>query len=41
MSSLALLGGTPVIDHKLAAYRTIGEAERLAVDRRNTFCRTY
>jgi len=34
MSSLASARGTPVIDHKLRPpYRTIGEAERLAVDR--------
>lgn len=33
MSTLALLGGEPVIDHTLAPYRTIGEEERAAVDR--------
>lgn len=33
MSTLALLGGKPEIDRELAAYRTIGEEERRAVDR--------
>jgi perosamine synthetase len=33
MSTLALLGGKPVIDRELSPYRTIGEEERAAVDR--------
>ena len=33
MSTLALLGGKPEIDRELPPYRTIGEEERLAVDR--------
>lgn len=33
MSKLALLGGNPVIDAPLSPYRTIGEEERIAVNR--------
>lgn len=33
MSKLALLGGSPVIDRPLTPYRTIGEEERVAVNR--------
>ncbi len=32
-NTLALLGGSPIIDHTLSPYRTVGEEERAAVDR--------